>query len=99
MGIHLKRGGHRWKTASLYLVLFAFRIIFSPFNIGLTEELGLSIKVGGDITCLIVRRTLKSDDKRGNYSLILITIFDMMAAKPPVVIPDEKMFLTVSGNC
>lgn len=36
-------------TASLYLVLFAFRIIFSPFNIGLTEELGLSVKVVGDI--------------------------------------------------
>ena len=48
---------------SLYLVLFAFRIIFSPFNIGLTEELGLSIKVDGDITCLIVRRALKSNDK------------------------------------
>lgn len=49
VGIHLKRGGYRWKTASLYLVLFSFRIIFSPFNIGLTEELGLSVKVFGDI--------------------------------------------------
>ena len=32
-------------------------------------------------------------------SLILMTILEMMAAKPPVVIPDEKMFLIASGNC
>lgn len=100
MGIHLKRGGHPSITASLYLVLFSFRIIFSPFNIGLTEELGLSVKVVGDIANhLSLREPWNLMINSGNYSLILITIFDMMAAKPPVVIPDEKMFLTVSGNC
>ena len=33
------------------------------------------------------------------YSLILITILDMIAANPPVVMPEEKIFLIVSGNC
>ena len=33
------------------------------------------------------------------YSLILITALAMIAVKPPVVIPDEKMFLISSGNC
>ena len=32
-------------------------------------------------------------------SFILIIIFEIIAAKPPVVIPEEKIFLIVSGNC
>ena len=31
-------------------------------------------------------------------SFIRITIFEIIAAMPPVVMPDEKMFFTVSGN-
>lgn len=27
-----------------------------------------------------------------------ITMFEMIAARPPVVMPDENMFFTVSGN-
>ena len=33
------------------------------------------------------------------YSFILIRMLDRIAVRPPVVIPDEKMFLSVSGNC
>lgn len=31
-------------------------------------------------------------------SLIRITIFEIIAARPPVVMPDENIFFTASGN-
>ena len=31
--------------------------------------------------------------------MIRITIFEIIAARPPVVIPDENIFFIVSGNC
>lgn len=46
--------------------------------------------------CLLVNMVYL---ETGNYSLILIAMLDIIAAKPPVVMPEEKMFLIASGNC